>query len=170
MSYCFFPCHSKIFLALFDVKLSSIKCCFAFVELTLEFGKAQRTVVDLIEHIDHTMQKSADVRKTSVSNRFNLRWLLLHFFLVSIDSHTPLTSKKVRFIYLRKPFADKSGDIRVDFLCTSPLKIEYPLVVNANGFCELWCIKADSIQYILDDVASYGNELVLSYVILHICN
>ena len=57
----------------------------------------------------------------------------------------------------------------VEFLRPAALEVE-DLIVYAQRFGELRGGHTDGLKHVFDDAASHRNELVLSYVILHICN
>lgn len=170
MSYRFFLSHSEFVLALLDVQFAGIKSSFALIKLTLEISEARGPFVYLTQHIHEAMEKCADFSKTTAIGCRFCRHMLNWNCVLSLDKDAPLSSKEIGFVDLRELLTYQSRDVRVEFLCPASLEVEDALVVYTKSFGELWGCHADGLKHVLDDVASHRNELVLSYVVLHICN
>ena len=170
MSYRFFLRHSEFVLALLDVQFAGIESSLTLIELTLEIGETRRPFVYLAQHIHKAMEKCADFNKATAIGCRLRRHMLNWNCVLSLDEDVPLTSEEIGLVDLRKFLADQSRDIWVEFLRPATLEVEDALIVYAQRFGELRGWQTDGLKHVFDDVASHRNELVLSYVILHICN
>lgn len=170
MSYRFFLSHSEFVLALLDVQFAGIKSSFALIKLTLEISEARGPFVYLTQHIHEAMEKCADFSKTTAIGCRFCRHMLNWNCVLSLDKDATLPSKEIGLVDLREFLADQSRDIWVEFLRPATLEVEDALIVYAQRFGELRGGHTDGLKHVFDDAASHRNELVLSYVILHICN
>ena len=123
-----------------------------------------------VQHIHEAMEKCADFSKTTAIGCRFCRHMLNWNCVLSLDEYAPLASKEIGLVDLREFLADQSRDIWVEFLRPATLEVEDALIVYAQRFGELRGGHTDGLKHVFDDVASHRNELVLSYVILHICN
>ena len=151
MSNCFFNSYAKFLLTLLNIELTRIEGRFPFVEFSLKLGKTRRSLVHLIEHIHNFVEKSTDVSKTPLWNRscFVGRHFLnrLHFFRFGVK-HIALSCEKVRFVHFGKFFTDEVYNPRVKLLRPASHKVEYPLVVYAQGVGELGRGQPDGCQHL----------------------